>query len=104
MPLLRRKTGFLILEAINAFATAFYFNYLFFYLQKQFGFGAVGNLTFSAVNGFIDIFASLHGGRFAQKHGYFLALKIGFIGMAGALMAGLFLPTVPGQLSVLVLW
>ena len=98
------KTGFFILTAVNAFATSYYFNYLFFYLQKQFGFGNLGNLTFSALNGFVYIFASLYGGRFAQSRGYFLALNLGFIGMVGVLLAGLFLPTVPGQLLVLLLW
>jgi len=98
------KTGFLLLEALNAFAMAYYFNYLFFYLQKQFGFGSIGNLTFSALNGFVYIFSSLYAGQFAQKHGYILSLRVGFAGMATALTAGLFLPVVPGQLAVLLLW
>src|SRR5881409_958123 len=98
------KTGFFILEGVNAFATAYYFNYLFFYLQKQFGFGNLGNLTFSALNGFIYIFCALYAGRFAQKRGYFLALNLGFAGMAAALLAGLFLSTATGQLAVLLIW
>lgn len=100
----RLKTGFFILEGINAFAAAYYFNYLFFYLQKHFGFGNLGNLVFSALNGFIYIFSALYGGRFAQKHGYFLALNLGFCGMAAALLCGLFLPTAPGQLLVMLFW
>src|SRR2546421_2139525 len=100
----RLKTGFFVLEGVNAFATAYYFNYLFFYLQKHFGFGNLGNLTFSALNGFIYFFSALYGGRFAQKRGYFLALNLGFVGMAAALLAGLFLPTVAGQLVVLLAW
>jgi len=98
------KIGFLILEAINAFAMAYYFNYLFFYLQNQFGFGSIGNLTFSALNGFVYIFSSLYAGRFAQKRGYILSLRVGFLGMATALTAGLFLPVMFGQLGVLLLW
>src|SRR5438046_1389541 len=58
----RLKTGFFVLEGVNAFATAYYFNYLFFYLQKQFGFGNLGNLTFSACNGFVYIFSAWYGG------------------------------------------
>src|SRR6266478_4498565 len=104
MPSSPRKIGFLILEAINAFAMAYYFNYLFFYLQKQFSFGSIGNLTFSALNGFVYIFSSLYAGRFAQKRGYILSLKVGFLGMATALTAGLFLPVMFGQLGVLLLW
>jgi len=98
------KAGFLVLEAINAFAMAYYFNYLFFYLQKQFGFGSIGNLTFSALNGFVYIFSSLYAGRFAQRRGYILSLRVGFLGMATALTAGLFLPVVRGQLAALLLW
>src|SRR5258708_20701459 len=94
----RIKTGFFILEAVNAFAVAYYFNYLFFYLQKQFGFGNLGNLTFSAVNGFVYIFSSLYGGRFAQKRGYFVALNLGFIGMIAALLFRLWVPTPPPDL------
>ena len=77
------KTGFFVLEAINAFATAYYFNYLFFYLQTHFGFGNLGNLIFSALNGFVYVFAAIYGGRFAQRRGYFVALNLGFVGMAG---------------------
>src|SRR5437667_9864999 len=104
MPPVFRKTSFLILEAINAFAMAYYFNYLFFYLQKQFGFGSIGNLTFSALNGFVYIFSSLYAGRFAQRRGYIVSLRVGFLGMATALTAGLFLPVVRGQLAALLLW
>jgi predicted MFS family arabinose efflux permease len=98
------KIGYFVLEGMNAFATSYYFNYLFFYLQKHLGFGSLGNLTFSALNGFLYIFAALHGGRFAQKHGYFTALNLGFAGMTAALLAGLFLPTARGQLCVLLSW
>ncbi len=89
---------------MNAFATAYYFNYLFFYLQKQFGMGNLGNLAFSAINGFVYVFSALYGGRFAQRRGYLLSLKIGFSGMAAALLAGLCLPGVAGQLIVLLIW
>jgi predicted MFS family arabinose efflux permease len=104
MPHRRLKPGYFCLEAINAFAVAYYFNYLFFYLQKEFGFGNLGNLTFSALNGFVYIFASVCGGRFAQKHGYFLALNLGFIGMIAALVTGILTATALGQLLVLLLW
>jgi len=100
----RLKLGFLVLEGLNAFATAYYFNYLFFYLQKHLGFGNLGNLVFSALNGFLYVFAAIYGGRFAQRRGYFLALNLGFAGMAAALCLGLFLSTAAGQLLVMLIW
>ena len=98
------KTGFFILEGVNAFATAYYFNYLFFYLQQKFGFSNLGNLSFSALNGFVYIFSAFYGGRFSQKHGYFLALYAGFLGMTIILLTGSFMASGPGQLVVMALW
>ena len=33
----RLKTGYYTLEGINAFATAYYFYYLFFFMRDRFG-------------------------------------------------------------------
>ena len=48
----RLKTGYFALEGLNSFATSFYFYYLFFFMQRQFGFGNLGNLSLAAGNGF----------------------------------------------------
>ena len=80
------KTGYYVLEGLNSFATAYYFNYLMFLLRDAHGFGNLQNLTVSAVHGFIYIGGSWYGGRFGQRHGYFTSLRIGFGGMAAAVV------------------
>jgi len=71
------KTGCFILEGLNSFATVFYFWYLYFYMQKVFGFGNKANLALAALSGGVYVFAAWWGGKFAQKFGYFTALKLG---------------------------
>ncbi len=95
------KTGCFVLEGLNSFATVFYFYYLYFFMQKAFGFGNAANLWLAALNGFLCMVASWWGGRFAQRFGSFLALKIGFAVMAGSLAAGLVVETAPGQVLVM---
>jgi MFS family permease len=84
----RLKGGYFVVEGINAFATAFYFNYLFFFMQARFGYGNMENLALGATNGLIYLVAAYYGGRFAQAHGYFLALRLGIGVMAVALALG----------------
>ena len=86
------------------YATAYYFNYLFFYLRMEFGFGNRENLFLAALNGFIYIFGSWFGGKFAQRRGYFFALRLGFAIMAVALAAGSQLPNVAAQFAVMFAW
>ena len=80
--------GYYLLEGLNSCAACYYFYYLFFYLQKHFGFGNTGNLTVCAINGFIYIFSAWFGGKFAQARGYFTALLFGFGIMIAALLIG----------------
>src|SRR5437867_849203 len=75
----RITTGYFVLEALNSAGAVYYGYYIFFYLQQHFGFGNLGNLTFSAVNGFVYIFSAWIGGQFAQKHGYYTAISLGSI-------------------------
>src|SRR6266581_4164729 len=98
------KAGYFLLEGLNAFATAYYFNYLFFYLRDHFGFGNRGNLLASALHGLIYVCAAWFGGQFAQRRGYFTALRLGFGGMAVALALGSFVSAAIGQLLVLAGW
>ena len=86
------------------YATAYYFNYLFFYMRTDFGFGDRENLGLAALNGFVYIFAAVFGGRFAQKHGYFFALRLGFGIMAIALVIGSQLSVIAGQFAVMIAW
>lgn len=98
------KAGFFVLEWLNIYAVVYYFNYVFFHLRTEFGFGNRENLAFAAANGFLYIFASWFAGKFAQRRGYFTALYLGFGAMAVALGAGCFLRTLPGEIAVMLLW
>jgi predicted MFS family arabinose efflux permease len=86
------------LEGLNSFGTVFYFNYIYFLTRDKFGFGNKLNLALAAFLGFIYVFAAWQAGKFAQRRGYFTALKIGFAIMAAALAAGLFLNFALGQI------
>src|SRR5262245_56009929 len=98
------KVGYFALEWLNMYATAYYYNYLFFYMRTDFGFGNRENLFLAALNGFVYIFAALFGGRFAQRRGYFFALRLGFGTLALTLAVGSQLPGVISQFVVLLVW
>jgi predicted MFS family arabinose efflux permease len=98
------KNGYFALEGINAFATSYYLNYLFFLFHEQFGFGNENNLWVAALNGFVYMISAWFGGRFAQRFGYFPALRIGFGGMALAMILGTQMDTVMGHCAVMVFW
>jgi predicted MFS family arabinose efflux permease len=95
------KTWYFILEGLNSFGTVYYCYYLYFYMEKVFGFGNRANLSLAALNGFICIFAAWWGGKFAQRFGNFTALKLGFFTMAAALTCGMFVQSVRGQIVVM---
>jgi predicted MFS family arabinose efflux permease len=82
------KTGYFALTALNTLATTYFFNYLFFYLRDHFGFGNRQNLWLSALYGFIYIFSAWQCGRFAERRGYLVSLKIGFAGLTAVVVAG----------------
>ncbi|HZF00268.1 MAG TPA: hypothetical protein VE344_00035 [Methylomirabilota bacterium] len=86
------------LEGLNSFATVLYFNYLYFFMRDRFGFDNKHNLALAAFLGFIYVFAAWQAGKFAQRRGYFFALKIGFSIMAVSFAAGLFLNSAPGEI------
>lgn len=98
------KAGYFVLTWLNIYAVAYYFNYLFFHLRDDFGFGSRENLLFAAVNGLIYIPASWYGGQFAQRHGYFTALKIGCGGMAVLLGAGAAVSGLVAETVIMCLW
>jgi predicted MFS family arabinose efflux permease len=79
------------LEGLNSFATVLYFNYLYFFMRDRFGFGNKRNLALAALLGFVYALAAWQAGKFAQRRGYFFALKVGFGIMAVSLGAGIFL-------------
>lgn len=93
-----------VLEALNAFATAYYFNYLMFLLQQEYQFDNKQNLAVGAVHGLIYVVASWLGGKVGQKAGYFTLMRVGFLGMALSIAVGGFFPSVMMQLVALTGW
>src|ERR1700722_8336623 len=65
------------LEALNGLATTYYFYSLYFYTEAAFHFHALQNLLLAALLGFVYAFGAFYGGRFAQKFGYFTAIRCG---------------------------
>lgn len=104
MFLYRNKCFFFVFEALGSLACGFYGNYIFFLLRDRYGFGNIGNLGISALQGLIWAIASWQGGRFAQRLGYFNALRVGLLGMGLALLAGGCLQALVAQVTVLLIW
>ncbi len=84
------KNGVFVLEGLNSFATTYFFYYFYFFAHQKFSFNNKANLTLAAAVGLVYVPASIFGGRFAQRAGYFTALKLGFTVMIGALGVGWF--------------
>jgi len=91
------------LEGVNSFATVLFFNYLYFFMAQRFGFGDKSNFALAAFLGAAYTVAAWQGGKFAQRYGYFLALKSGFSLMAIGLAAGYFLPSAAGKIAAAAL-
>jgi predicted MFS family arabinose efflux permease len=104
MSLRQLKAGYLVLTWLNIYAVAYYFNYLFFHLRQDFGFGNRENLLFAALNGLIYVPASWYGGKFTQRHGCFAALKVGLTSLVVLLGLGACLEGLVAQTCIMVLW
>lgn len=100
----RTKNGVFVLEGLSAVATNLYFNYLFFHMRDQFGFTNLGNLGLCALNGYVYCVAVWRGGQFAQRRGYFLALKLGFWTMGLSMLFAGLASTVAVHVAAMVLW
>ena len=101
----RDKTKFFcfVLEGLNSFATVTYLYYLYFLTRDHFGFDNKRNLALAATLGLVYAISAWQTGKFAQRRGYFTALKIGFALMAVSLLAGLFLNFAIGQIGAAVI-
>jgi predicted MFS family arabinose efflux permease len=97
----RLKTGYFTLEGLNSFATAYYFYYFYFFMETEFGFGNRANLLLAALNGAVYAVMAWQAGKFAQRFGYFAALKVGFGIMLGALTIGSQLHSATGHIIVM---
>ncbi|HKI70807.1 MAG TPA: MFS transporter [Verrucomicrobiae bacterium] len=100
----RVKAGVFLLEGLNSFSVTLYLYYLYFFTQAKFEFASRKNLVLAATIGFVYIFASVFGGRFGQRQGYFSALRVGLSIMATALLVGLFVENVATHVIVLLVY
>ncbi|MCX8091815.1 MAG: MFS transporter [Verrucomicrobiae bacterium] len=98
----RLKAGCLVLEGLNAFATTLYFYYLYFFMHQRFGFDNKANLLLAAASGFVYAVAVLLGGKFAQRAGYFTALKLGTAIMIAALAVGAQVQSPTGHVLIMM--
>jgi MFS family permease len=101
MSLRQLKNGYFTLEGVNSFATVYYFYYFYFFMQHAFGFGNKANLMLAGLNGATYALGSWWAGKFAQRFGYFTALKLGYAIMAASLALGARLG--PAWVQVLVM-
>ena len=62
----RFKTAYFALEGLNSCATVYFFSYLYFFMEKTFGFDNRANLTLAAVNGAIYAATALEPGSSAS--------------------------------------
>src|SRR5436190_3227357 len=99
----RLKTGYFVLEGLNSFAVVYYFYYFYFFMQKVHGFDNKANLVLAALNGGTYAVCAWWAGKFAQRAGYFTALKLGFSVMLLALIGGLCLYSKAADISVMIL-
>ena len=97
------KAGIFALAGLNSVSTTSYFYYVYFFMQARFGFGRMENLILAATLGFVYTFASIFCGRFAQRHGYFLSLRLGFFIMTVVLAVGSGIDTVAGHVAAMML-
>ena len=106
MPMSQRqlKAGYFILEGLKSFSTVVYAYYLYFFMEKTFGFGNRANLALAALNGALCMCSSWFGGRFSQRFGYFTALKLGFAAMMVALAVGSQVSSAPAQILVMAVF
>jgi MFS family permease len=70
-------------------------------MQTVYGFGNKANLALAALNGAVYAVMAWQGGNFAQRFGYFTALKTGFVIMMGALAVGSQLHSAGGHIVVM---
>lgn len=86
----KSKYPYYLLEGLNSFATAYFFNYVLQHLRRDHGFTDLGTLALCTLHGLLYIPGSIQGGRFGQRRGFYNSLHLGFGGqLLGVLVAGL---------------
>ena len=98
------KILFYLIELINIYAAVYYSNFIFFYLQRTFGFGEAENLLTAALGGFVYIIAAWQGGKLAQRYGCIKLICAGCGIIILSLALGMVLTTATAQVVVFCLW
>ena len=98
------KTGYFLLEGLNSFAAGFFVNHFLFHLRDHHGFTQLHLLALLAGFGAIYAASSVMAGRFAQRHGYFTSLTIGFGGLGAAVGLAWVWSGLGAQLTAITLW
>lgn len=94
------KTGVFVVEGLNALSLAFYFLFLFFFMQDRFGFGNMENLLLGGYGGFLYMVASFVCGKTSRRIGFYNCLTGAFVVMPVALLIGSQLTSLTGHLIV----
>jgi predicted MFS family arabinose efflux permease len=108
----RLKSGTFALELLHGIATAYYTYWIFFFMEKGFGFDKADNLLLAAGYGFTYLFSASRSGSLAHRFGYFTMLRYGFAGMGISSVIGALAPVFLGyghaalyiELVVFVTW
>ena len=98
------KLGVFVLEGVNSIACTYFFNYLFFHLQHHFGFDVFQNLRLSAIHGFVYMVAAWQAGKFAQRRGGFVSMRLGFALATAATLAAAHVASGGWFIVVLIVW
>jgi MFS family permease len=93
-----------LIELINSYASIYYSNFLFFYLQRTFGFGEKENLLTAALGGFVYIISAWQGGKWVERYGCLRMLYLGCCGVILSLALGMVFTTPTAQVMVFCLW
>ncbi len=83
----RLKIALFAVVGMNSMATTYFFYYLYFYTQARLRFGELHNLLLAALVGFVYAGGAFAGGRFAQKFGYMVSVRLGLAVMIAAMLA-----------------
>lgn len=94
------KIRVFVLEGLNALTLAFYFLFLFFYMQKEHGFGNMENLLLGGYGGFVYMVASFSFGRWGRRIGFLRCLRAAFTVVSITLAVGSQVTGTTGQLVV----
>jgi predicted MFS family arabinose efflux permease len=98
------KAVYFLIELLTCYGAIYYSYFFFFYMKIRFGFCGQDNLLCAALYGFVYLFAAWQGGKFAQRFGSRRSVCIGFIGVAGSMIAGLVLHSAICQVIILAAW